>query len=119
MAGSTSGVLTLILILSLMVVIIISVVMYLKRRQKAFNLTSNVAYAGRCKNEDNDYYAISQPPAPGTDVEMKDEHLVAIVILPLTSPPKINHYNIMTPLASLSLPLIMWLRKMRRYYTQS
>jgi hypothetical protein len=58
-----------------MVVIIISVVMYLKHRQKAFNLTSNVAYAGQCKNEDIDYYSISQPPL-GTDVEMKDELLV-------------------------------------------
>jgi hypothetical protein len=57
------------------IMIVISVVMYLKCRQKAFNLTSNVAYAGQPKNEDIDYYAISQPP-PGTDVEMKDERLV-------------------------------------------
>jgi hypothetical protein len=77
MAGSTSGVLMLIIILLSLMVVIISVVLYLKHRsrQKAFNLTSNVAYAGRCKNEDNDYYSISQPP-PGTNVEMKDERLV-------------------------------------------
>ena len=71
MAGSASGVLFLLLfIVSLMV--IISVVMYLKHRQKSFNLTTNVAYAGQCKNEDIDYYSISQP-SPETDVENKNE----------------------------------------------
>ena len=71
MAGSAGGVLLLILfIVSLTVVI--SVVLYLKRRQKAFNLASNVAYAGQCKNEDIDYYSIPQP-SPKSDVENKNE----------------------------------------------
>ena len=79
-AGSASGALVMI-ILSL--VIVIPVVLYyyycLKRRQKAFNLTSNVAYTGQCTtkfDEDIDYYSISQPPAGTSCVEIKDEHSV-------------------------------------------
>ena len=75
MAGSISGVLILILLLCV-VSLLLSVVTYLKCRQKAFNLTSNVAYVGRYKNEDIDYYSISQPPLR-TDIENKNnEHLV-------------------------------------------
>ena len=75
MAGSTSGVLILLLCIVILMVVL-SVVLYLKRRQKAFNLTSNVAYAGQCKNEDIDYYSISQP-SPETDIEDKnDEYLI-------------------------------------------
>ena len=77
-AGSISGTFIILCILSLMVVI--SVVICLKRRQKVFNLTSNVAYAGQSINEDIDYDSISQPPA-GTNGEMKDEHLVTLVTL--------------------------------------
>ena len=74
-AGSASGALIMIM-LSLMVVI--SVLLYLKRRQKAFNLTSNIAYTGQCIkfDEDIDYYSISQPPAGTTCVEIKDEHSI-------------------------------------------
>ena len=43
MAGSISGVLILILLLLCVVSLLLSVVTYLKCRQKAFNLTSNVA----------------------------------------------------------------------------
>ena len=77
MAGSTSGVLILLLCIVILMVVL-SVVLYLKHRQKAFNLTSNIAYAGQCKNEDNiiDYYSISQP-SPETDLENKnDEYLI-------------------------------------------
>ena len=75
-AGSTSGMFILILLL-VSLIVIVSVMMYLKHRQKAFNLTSNVAYAGQCKTEDIDYYLISQP-SPGTDVENKnDECLIS------------------------------------------
>ena len=69
MAGSTSGVLILLLCI---LMVVLSVVLYLKHRQKAFNLTSNVAYASQCKNEDIDYYSISQP-SPETDVENKND----------------------------------------------
>lgn len=72
-AGSASGTFITLCILSLMVVI--SVVICLKRRQKVFNLTSNVAYAGQSINEDIDYYSVSEPPA-GTNGETKDECLV-------------------------------------------
>ena len=75
MAGSTSGVLILLLCIIILMVVL-SVVLYLKCRQKAFNLTSNVAYAGQCKNEDINYYSISQP-SPETDLENKnDEYLI-------------------------------------------
>ena len=75
MAGSTSGVLILLLCIVILMVVL-SVVLYLKRRQKAFNLTSNVAYAGQYKNEDIDYYSTSQP-SPETDIENKnDEYLI-------------------------------------------
>ena len=70
-AGSTSGVFILILLL-VSLIVVVSVVMYLKRRQKAFNLTSNVAYAGQCKNEDIDYYSIPQL-SPETDIENKND----------------------------------------------
>ena len=65
------------IILSLMIVISI-MVLYLKRRQKAFNLTSNIAYTGQCIkfDEDIDYYSIFQPPTEISD-EMKDEHSLA------------------------------------------
>ena len=64
------------IMLSLMIVI--SVLLYLKRRQKAFNLTSNIAYTGQCLkfDEDVDYYSISQPPAGTSCVEIKDEHSI-------------------------------------------
>ena len=78
-AGSASGALIMI-ILSLVVVIPVVLYYYcLKRRQKAFNLTSNVAYTGQCTtkfDEDIDYYSISQPPAGTSCVEIKDEHSI-------------------------------------------
>ena len=78
-AGSAGGTLVILcILLSLMAAI--SVVIYLKRRQKAFNLTSNIVYAGQSINEDIDYYSIPQPPA-GTNDETKDEHLVTPVTL--------------------------------------
>ena len=74
-AGSTSGVL---IVCILLVVVISAVVCHFKRRNKAFNLTSNVAYTDRRTNEDLDYYGIavsSQPLAVGSaidQVKMKD-----------------------------------------------
>ena len=72
-AGSTSGVL---IVCILLVVVISAVVCHFKRRNKAFDLTSNVAYTDRRTNEDLDYYAVSsQPLAVGSaidQVKMKD-----------------------------------------------
>ena len=42
---------------------VISIVVCLKRRQKVFHLTSNVAYTGQCTKEDTDYYSVSQTQA--------------------------------------------------------
>ena len=74
-AGSTSGV----LIACILLMVVISVVVcHFKCRNKAFNLTSNVAYTGRRTNEDIDldYYAVSgQPLAVGSAIDrvkMKD-----------------------------------------------
>ena len=92
-AGSTSGVLILLLCIVILMVVL-SVVLYLKRRQKAINLTSNIAYAGQCKNEDIDYYSISQP-SPEIDIEnqsTEDQPLTAILYDTITeSEPTISH----------------------------
>ena len=58
-AGSASGVVIICIILA--PIAVISVVVCLKRRQKLFHLTANVAYSGQCTKEDINYYTISQP----------------------------------------------------------
>ena len=59
--GSASGA---IILCILAFVVLISVTVCLKCRQKAFNLTTNFAYTGQCTNESNDDcidYTASQP----------------------------------------------------------
>ena len=74
--------------------VVLSVVLYLKCRQKAINLTSNVAYTGQCKNEDIDYYSISQPSLEN-DIENRsteDQPLTAILYDTISeSQPTISH----------------------------
>ena len=76
-AGSASGALIIGIILSLMAVIAV-VILCFKHRQKTVQLTSNVAYTGRCTTKDIDYYAVSQPLAEGvvSNVETKDKYFV-------------------------------------------
>ena len=76
--------------------VVLSVVLYLKRRQKSYDLTPNVAYAGQCKNEDINYYSISQP-SPENDIENQstdheDQPLTAILYDTISeSQPTISH----------------------------
>ena len=76
-AGSASGFVIICIALLALIVIVIYVVV-LKERKKAFHFTSNIAYTGRCNEEDVDYYSIPQWPQAGSVInqtEMKESSL--------------------------------------------